>query len=78
MTNRVLVPLSVLKPGAFGRIAHVVRDLTGRADHLEALGVSEGASIVVLQTFPGIVFECDQTEMAVERRVAAAIYVDVA
>ena len=78
MTNRVLVPLSALKPGACGRVAHVVRELTGRADRLDALGVSEGASIVVLQTFPGIVFECDQTEMAVERRVAAAIYVDVA
>jgi len=29
----------------------------------------------VLQTFPGIVFECDQTELAVERAVARSIFV---
>ena len=54
-----------------------MRDLTGRAERLSALGVTPGATIHVLQTFPGIVFECDQTEMAVERRVAAAIYVEI-
>jgi hypothetical protein len=31
----------------------------------------------VLQTFPGIVFECDQTELAVERTVARSIFVEV-
>jgi hypothetical protein len=30
----------------------------------------------VLQTFPGFIFECDQSELAVERSVAAAILVD--
>ena len=77
MTNHAIVPLSTLQPGARCRVAHVTRDLTGRAERLGALGVSPGASIVVLQTFPGIVFECDQTEMAVERRVAGTIYVEV-
>lgn len=78
MTNRTLIPLSTLRPGARCRVAHVTRDFTGRAERLGALGVSPGASIVVLQTFPGIVFQCDQTEMAVERRVAGTIYVEVA
>jgi Fe2+ transport system protein FeoA len=50
--------------------------LTGRADRLAALGVTTGAAITVLQTFPGIVFECDQTEVAVERTVARAILID--
>lgn len=77
MPNRTIVPLSTLKPGASGRIVHVTRDLTGRAERLGALGVTPGATIVVLQTFPGIVFECDQTEMAVERRVAGAIHVEI-
>jgi hypothetical protein len=31
---------------------------------------------VCLPTFPGIVFLCDQTELAVERTVADAILVD--
>ena len=72
-----LRPLASLEAGTAGRVARVTRDLTGRAERLAALGVSPGASIRVLQTFPGIVFECDQTEMAVEREVARAIFVDV-
>ena len=71
------LPLASLAPGASGRIVRVTRDLTGRAERLAALGVSAGAAIRVLQTFPGIVFECDQTEMAVERAVARAIFVEV-
>lgn len=70
-------PLSALAPGSAGRIVRVTRDLTARAERLAALGVSPGAEIRVLQTFPGIVFECDQTELAVERAVARAILVDV-
>jgi Fe2+ transport system protein FeoA len=75
--ERALRTLASLAPGSRGRIARVTRDLTGRAERLAALGVTAGAQIRVLQTFPGIVFECDQTEMAVERAVAGAIFVDV-
>lgn len=72
-----LVPLAHLKPGTRGRVVRVTRDLTSRAERLAAMGVSAGASIVILQTFPGIVFECDQTELAVERLVARSILVEV-
>ncbi|HYT67248.1 MAG TPA: FeoA family protein [Vicinamibacterales bacterium] len=72
-----LRPLSLLKPGTRGRIARVTRDLTHRAERLAAMGVSPGATVTVLQTFPGIVFECDQTELAVERLVARSILVEV-
>jgi len=71
------ISLASLRAGTRGCITHVTRDLTGRAERLAVLGVSAGAMIRVLQTFPGIVFECDQTEMAVEREVARAILVDV-
>ena len=71
------IPLAFLKPGTRGRIARVTRDLTARAERLAAMGVSAGASVVVLQTFPGIVFECDQTELAVERTVAHAIFIEL-
>ena len=70
------IPLAYMTPGSRGRVSRVARDLTGRADRLAALGVTPGASITVLQTFPGIVFECDQTEIAVERAVARAILID--
>jgi Fe2+ transport system protein FeoA len=70
-------PLSRLRPGMRGRISRVTRDLTGRTERLAALGVTRGAAVRVLQTFPGIVFECDQTELAVERGVARSILVEV-
>jgi Fe2+ transport system protein FeoA len=58
----------------------VVGVLTGkrdRADRLIALGVTPGARVRVLQRFPGFVFECDETEVAVEPAVARVILVDV-
>jgi Fe2+ transport system protein FeoA len=58
-------------------VVRVTRDLTARAERLAALGVSPGATIHVLQVFPGIVFECDQTELAVERSVARTIWVSL-
>jgi Fe2+ transport system protein FeoA len=70
-------PLSTLRPGSRGRIVRVTRDLTSRAERLAAMGVSPGAEVNVLQTFPGIVFECDQTELAVERLVARSIWVEL-
>ncbi len=77
-SDEALRPLAALPPGTRGRVVRVIRDLTGRADRLAALGVTPGASIHVVQTFPGIVFECDQTELAVERAVARSILVSTA
>ena len=73
----VAVSLATLETGRSARISYVLPDLTGRGHRLTALGVTAGASVRVLQTFPVIVFECDQTELAVERAVARAIFVDV-
>lgn len=57
----------------------MVRDLrsarSDRAARLFALGVTPGAIVTVLQTFPGFVFLCDQTELAVERDIARMILV---
>ena len=64
-----------MRAGETGVIVEVITDPNGRADRLAALGVTPGAHIRVLQTFPGIVFECDQTELAVERAVARVILV---
>jgi Fe2+ transport system protein FeoA len=69
--------LAGLSAGTRGVVRRVVDDRHGRAERLAALGVTPGAVIVVLQTFPGIVFQCDETEMAVEPAVAKAILVDV-
>jgi DtxR family Mn-dependent transcriptional regulator len=68
-------PLASMKPGETGTISSVLRDPNGRAERLAALGVTPGARVRVLQTFPGVVFECDQTELAIERSVARVILV---
>jgi Fe2+ transport system protein FeoA len=67
--------LSSMPEGAHGAIVEVRAHGAARADRLLALGVTPGASVTVLQTFPGVVFLCDQTELAVERSVADLIVV---
>jgi Fe2+ transport system protein FeoA len=64
--------------GRRGVIVRVGRSLDHdghREDRLLALGVTPGAKVTMLQTCPGVVFLCDQTELAVERAIADAILV---
>jgi Fe2+ transport system protein FeoA len=69
--------LASLTVGTRGVVVRVHPDGEGCADRLHALGVTPGARVLVLQTFPGIVFQCDQTEIAVEPMVAAQVLVAV-
>lgn len=73
--SRQARPLSSLTVGARGVVHRLQPDGTDRAGRLMALGVTVGAPLTVLQTFPGMVFLCDQTELAVERSVAEIILV---
>jgi Fe2+ transport system protein FeoA len=66
-----------MAPGSSGRVLRVVRENPDRADRLMALGVTPGAAVRVLQRFPGVVFLCDHTELAVEPAVARSILVEV-
>lgn len=68
--------LSALGPGARGKVVRVSRENPVRAERLMALGVTPGAAVTVLQRFPGVVFLCDHTELAVEPAVARAIVVE--
>ena len=68
--------LSSLSPGTRGKVVRVSRDNPDRADRLTALGVTPGAAVTVLQRFPGVVFLCDHTDLAVEPAVARAILIE--
>ena len=68
-------PLTAMTERAGGVVVEVRADAEDRADRLLALGVTPGARVTLLQSFPGVVFLCDQTELAVERQVADAILV---
>ena len=70
-------PVSTLAEGARGVVIEVRAHVEGRADRLLALGVTPGAAVTVLQTFPGVVLLCDQTELAIERLVAESILVSL-
>jgi len=76
--SKGLRALSSLPAGARGTVHRVQASAGDRVDRLVALGVTSGAPITVLQTFPGIVFLCDQTELAVERTVGDGILVKTA
>jgi len=69
--------LASLDEGQRGVVVSVVEDPedADRTERLWSLGVTPGASIIVLQTFPGVVFLCDQTELVVERSIARTIRV---
>jgi len=68
--------LSDMEPGARCRVVRVTRENRDRAERLTALGVTPGASVTMLQRYPGVVFLCDHTEMAVEPAVARSIVVE--
>ena len=58
--------------GANG-VAELVVTATRTAQPIEKVG----ASVTVLQRFPGVVFLCDHTELAVEPAVAHSIVVEI-
>lgn len=69
--------LTAVSPGTRG----VVRDLAGgdpaERARLVALGVTPGAPVTVLQTFPTLVIRCDEAELALEPRVARQVLVEL-
>jgi Fe2+ transport system protein FeoA len=69
--------LSSLRAGARGVVVGICADRPAGASRLAALGVTAGAHITVLQTFPVLIFECDQTEVAVENAVGHEILVTI-
>ena len=71
------VRLSALVSGQRGRVVRVLAHDPACAHRLAACGITPGASLTVLQTFPGTVFQCDETEFAIEADVARSILVDV-
>ena len=69
------IPLSSLPVGAHAIVSSVLRAATPRIEQLLSLGVTPGALVTMRERFPGVVFLCDHTELAVERMVADVILV---
>jgi Fe2+ transport system protein FeoA len=71
------IRLTALTVGARGWVHRVLTTDQACVDRLTALGVTPGAAVVVLQTFPAFVFSCDQTEVAVEPDVAHTVLIEL-
>jgi Fe2+ transport system protein FeoA len=71
------IRLSALSRGQRARVVRVLSHDGICSHRLAAYGLTPGAALVVLQTFPGMIFRCDETEFAIEPNVARSILVEV-
>lgn len=68
-------PLSNLKPGEGGRIAYVHASDVEKLNKLMAMGVLPGEPVKLIRRLPSYVFKVGNTQYAVDRQIAEAIYV---
>jgi len=73
--QKLVSPLSQLSPGKRAKIAYVYAPQSGKLQKLMAMGVLPGAPISLVQSFPSYVFQLYQTQFAVDKEIADAIYV---
>lgn len=73
--QRLVSPLSELAPGQGGTIAYVLSAQSDKLQKLIAMGLLPGAPIQLLQSFPSFLFQVRQTQFAVDKEIADAIYV---
>jgi Fe2+ transport system protein FeoA len=78
LSARLVSPLSQLAEGQTGKVAYIAARKLEQLQKLTAMGILPGASISVVQTFPAYVFQAGQTQFAVDREIADAIYVRLA
>ena len=74
-SQAAVLPLSSMKNGERGAIAYLSSRQMDTLRKLMALGVLPGSPIVIIQTFPSVVFQVSQTQVAVDADLAGDIYV---
>lgn len=73
--QKVVASLSQLVQGQKGRVAYIYAPKSSQLQKLMAMGILPGAPINLIQSFPSYVFQVGQTQFAVDREIADAIYV---
>jgi len=68
-------PLAVMKGGQRGVVAYLASKQPETVQKLMALGALPGAPVAVIQTFPSVVFQVNQTQIAIDVALAEDIYV---
>lgn len=73
----ILKPLSQLMPGDEGVVAYISSRYHERLARLGSLGIAPGQRIRVRQVKPSFIITFDETQLALEEKVAAEIYLHV-
>lgn len=73
--SKLVSPLSQLTKGQRGTVAYIYAPESSRLQKLMAMGILPGAPVKLIQDFPSYVFEAGQTQFAVDKEIAEAIYV---
>lgn len=73
--QKIVTPLSQVTPGQKGKVAYIYAPESNKLQKLMAMGILPGAPISLIQSFPSYVFQVRQTQFAVDKEIADAIYV---
>ena len=73
--QKLVSPLSQLAQGQKGKVAYVYAPESSQLQKLMAMGILPGAPVTLIQSFPSYVFQAGQTQFAVDKEIADAIYV---
>jgi len=73
--QKVVTPLSQLALGQKGKVAYIYAPESSQLQKLMAMGILPGAPVSLIQSFPSYVFQVRQTQFAVDKEIADAIYV---
>ncbi len=73
--QKVVSPLSQLAQGQKGKVAYIYAPESSKLQKLLAMGILPQAPISLIQSFPSYVFQIRQTQFAVDKEIADAIYV---
>ncbi len=73
--QKVVAPLPQLAPGQKGKVAYIYAPESSQLQKLMAMGILPGAPISLIQSFPSYVFQVRQTQFAVDKEIADAIYI---
>ena len=75
LTQNLVSPLSQLAIGQAGKVAYIYAPESNQLQKLMAMGILPGTPISLIQSFPSYVFNAGQTQFAVDKEIADAIYV---
>ena len=73
--NPLVTSLDRLDIGTQARLAYLSASQFARLQKLAALGLTPGVTLKLLQKFPSLVVQCEETQIALEQEIARDLYV---